>query len=162
MILSFSGTDETAAVSISPILANAAERRRPTSGRHSQAQKRLSAVNISRRVLIVGRIRELALYRAEVLRHHGYLAFTPETPEEAVAIIQGGDFDVAVLSYTLPDTTVQELAEIVRAYSPARPIIAISESRRVDRRVAPDAVVLAQQGPPALIRALRRVLRQQR
>ena len=160
MILSFSGTDETAAVPISTILAYPSGRRRSTSGRDSQAQRRVSPVDIRRRVLIVGRIRELALYRAEVLYHHGYRAFTPETQEEAIAIIQTGDFDVAVLSYTLPDTTVQELAEILRAYSPDRPIIAISESRLVDRRVAPDAVVLAQQGPAALIRALRRVLRQ--
>jgi len=111
------------------------------------------------RVLIFGRIHELALYRAEVLRDHGFNVRVPSDNKEAVKIIRHGDFDVAVLSYTLPSDTVQQIAELVRQYRPECPLIAISESGRVDRRVAPDEIVIADDGPPGLLAALRRVTR---
>src|SRR5438067_1904046 len=53
------------------------------------------------RVLLIGRIRELALYRAEVLRNVGFQVLAPDGKQEVLAAIRRGDFDVAVLSYTL-------------------------------------------------------------
>jgi CheY-like chemotaxis protein len=111
------------------------------------------------RVLLFGRIHELALYRAEVLRGRGFSVTIPNDSQEAVRIIRHGDFDIAVLSYTLPSDTVQQVAELVRQYRPECPLIAISESGRVDRRVAPDEIVIADDGPPGLLAALRRVTR---
>jgi DNA-binding response OmpR family regulator len=49
---------------------------------------------------MIGRIRELALYRAEVLRARGFEVATPESQEEAVAAVRKGTFDIAVLTYT--------------------------------------------------------------
>lgn len=121
--------------------------------------KRSGSSRDTARVLLVGLIRELALYRAEVLRHHGFLVHTPATVDQAMAIIERGDFDIAVLSYTLPTSTVEEIAEQVRDRCPDCRIVAISETDRLDRRIAPDAVALAQEGPPALLAALRHVLR---
>ena len=95
----------------------------------------------------------------ELVQMHLATVLTPETKEEATAIIQRREFDVAVLSYTLPDATVQELTDAVREHCPDCPIVAISETRRRDRRIEPEPVVLAENGPPALITALRRVLR---
>ncbi|MGI9104155.1 MAG: hypothetical protein ACR2IF_17075 [Terriglobales bacterium] len=112
----------------------------------------------SNRVLMLGHLRELALYRAEVLQHHGFRVRLPDTEDEALAIVESGDFDVAVLSYTLPDTTAQRIAESVREYCPECPIIAIVHSVREDRRIAPDAVVIADNGPGELLSALRKVL----
>ncbi|PYX08142.1 MAG: hypothetical protein DMG88_11740 [Acidobacteria bacterium] len=111
------------------------------------------------RVLLFGRIRELALYRAEVLRNRGFSVAIPHDKQETLKIIQHGDFDIAVLSYTLPSDIVQEIAESVREYCPDAPLIAISETGRVDRRVDPDETVIADDGPSALIAALRRVTR---
>lgn len=93
---------------------------RHTSQTHSNRQH-VGDGRSSNRVLIVGRIRELALYRAEVLRQHGFQVSTPKTKEEAQTIIRNGDFEVAVLSYTLPSTTVQEIAEEVREHWPVAP-----------------------------------------
>lgn len=84
---------------------------------------------------------------------------TPGTLEEAIAAIRNGGFDIAVLSYTLSNETVQELAELVREYCPNCPIIAISGNRRLDREIRPDEMVNADDGPAALIAALRRVTR---
>lgn len=147
-----------------PIVSAYLRRGKDRSRRRGERSKPRRATRESRdsaRVLIVGLIRELALYRAEVLRHHGFLVHTPATVDQAMAIIERGDFDIAVLSYTLPSTTVEEIAEQVRDRCPDCRIVAISETDRFDRRISPDAVALAREGPPALIAALRQVLRRQ-
>jgi CheY-like chemotaxis protein len=106
-----------------------------------------------------GRIRELALYRAAVLRDRGFDVATPNSREEAIAAIRNGGFDIVILTYTLSNETVQELAELLREYCPHCPLIAISANRRMDREIAPDEMVNADDGPAALLKALRRVTR---
>jgi CheY-like chemotaxis protein len=113
------------------------------------------------RVLLFSGIFEVALYRAEVLRAHGLEVRTPRTKDEAVAIIQRGEVDVMVLTYTLPSETVHELSDLVRQYCAGCHLVAISESGRVDERVEPDAVVIANEGPAALVEAIRRLRRLQ-
>lgn len=117
------------------------------------------AKKVGNRVLMVGLLRELALYRAEVLRNHGYYVSLPRTVEDAMKTIREGDFDAVILSYTLPNQVVQDLAELVRNFGPDRPIIVISDTGSADRRIAPDVVAIAQDGPRGLIDALRQVLR---
>jgi CheY-like chemotaxis protein len=130
-----------------------------TSPEGFSSERRIEGKKTRNRVMIVGRIRELALYRAEVLRHEGFQVSTPGDREEAIAIIRSGGFDIAVLSYTLPSTLVQELADEVREHCPECRIIAIADSNRIDRRINPDAVALAEEGPPALVRAVRKLSR---
>lgn len=110
------------------------------------------------RILMLGRLRELALYRAEVLRHHGFDVLAPETEEEAMSAIRQGNFDVAILSYTLPDTAVRHFAELIRQGCPDCPILAIAQTAQYDRRIEPDSVVLGDKGPGELVAALRRLL----
>jgi hypothetical protein len=109
------------------------------------------------RVMLFGRLRELALYRAEVLRMSGYDVLLPETKDEVAEILRRCALDVAVFSYTLPSTTIEELSEILRDYCPDIPLISISDRPWYDRRIAPSEVVIANEGPAALIAALRRV-----
>jgi hypothetical protein len=110
------------------------------------------------RVLLFGKHRELALYRAEVLRHSGFRVVIPRTRQEAIDAVRHGDFDAAILSYTLSADTVEELAELVRQHCPTCPLITISQERTRDPRIDPDVIVLAEDGPPALLTALRQVL----
>ncbi|HEU5231739.1 MAG TPA: response regulator [Terriglobales bacterium] len=112
-----------------------------------------------RRVLLIGKFRELALYRAEVLRMHGFRVSTPATVAAAMEAIRRREFDIVVLSYTLASDVVEELAEQVRQYCPSCPLIAISDTRSIDRKIFPDATAFAQDGPAALIAALHRVSR---
>lgn len=116
------------------------------------------AKKIGNRVLMVGRLRELALYRAEFLQQAGFAVSTPQDEVEAMRIMRRGEFDAIVLSYTLPNETVQQLADSARDYCPDCPIIAISDTSLFDRRIAPDAVAVANEGPGALLSALNRVL----
>ena len=110
-----------------------------------------------RRVLLIGKFRELALYRAEVLRMHGFRVSTPATAAAALEAIRKREFDIVVLSYTLASDVVEELAEQVRQYCPSCPLIAISDTRSIDKRILPDETAFAEDGPAALIAALRRV-----
>lgn len=145
-IPTYAGTtgDRSTRLSKSPA---AAKRQKP---QHSKS---------GRRVLLFGSFWELALYRAEVLEAHGFTVSLPRTKEEAVAAIRGGSFDIAILSYTLSDKTVEELTELIRQYCPDCPLIAISDTGRVDRRIGPDEVVIADEGPAALIAALHRAMK---
>lgn len=109
------------------------------------------------RVLLLGRMRELALYRAEVLRDRGFEVKIPEDSKEAIAEITRSAYDVAVLSYTLASDEVIQLAELVRQSCPSCPLVTISKSGHLDRMVNPDETVLADDGPSALIKVLRRL-----
>ena len=113
------------------------------------------------RVLLFSGMWEVALYRAEALRGHGLDVVTPRSKEEAVEIIRRREVDVVVLAYTLPSETVRELSDFLRQDCPGCRLIAISESGQFDQQVAPDAIVIASQGPGALIDAIRRVSRVQ-
>jgi hypothetical protein len=109
-----------------------------------------------RRVLIFGRIFELALYRAEVLRSRGYGVVTPRSKAEAVAVIEDGEFDALVLSYTLESETAEEIVELARQKCPRCPLITISDRGTADRKLRPDLVVSADDGPAGLLKALRK------
>jgi hypothetical protein len=117
--------------------------------------------NGPRRVLVFGRLFELALYRAEVLRSRGFSVLTPKTKAEAIAVIDSGEFDALVLSYTLSSETAEELIELARQKCPQCPLITISDHGSADRKLRPDLVVPASGGPAALIKALQRVFRTQ-
>jgi PleD family two-component response regulator len=106
------------------------------------------------RVLLLGRQRELALYRAEFLRNRGFEVKIPETSQQAIATITAGAYDVVVLSYTLSNEEVHSLAELVRQSCPECPLVTISTTGRQDLKVNPDATVLAEEGPSGLIGAL--------
>lgn len=125
--------------------------------RTSGKRKEVTPNPAGSRVLLFSGMWELALYRAEVLRVHGFHVLIPRTKEEAVHAIKSGDLDVAVLTYTLPNETVHELADLFREHCPGCRLVAISESNRVDRKIAPDAIVLAEEGPAGLIQTLRRL-----
>jgi len=108
-------------------------------------------------VLILGRNLELALYRAEVLRSAGHTVAIPKDKNEAIAAIHNSAFDVAIISYTLSSTTVEELAELLRQKAPQTAIISIAAHEWDDRLVEPDEIVLANDGPQALLAAVQRI-----
>lgn len=145
-----------------PAFATTDDRRKHADRKQSSPKSQESATERTRnRVLLFSGMWELVLYRAEVLRTHGFQVITPRTKEDAVHAIKCGELDVAVLTYTLPNEIVHELADLLREHCPECRLIAISDSGKVDRKIAPDATVLANQGPAGLIQALRRLQRRQ-
>lgn len=128
---------------------------RPHNGERGGTRRKMSG----NRILLLGRVRELALYRAEVLRDRGFEVKVPSGIAETIAETTRGGYDVVVISYTLSNDEVQKLAELVRQSCPDCPLVTISKTSRVDRRVDPDEIVLADDGPAALIRVLLRLRR---
>ena len=145
---------------IYPLKAASNNRRRTAPKSGSQARQGQLRSLPRNRVLMFGKIRELALYRAEVLRAHGFSVAIPDSEAEAVAAVQHGGFDVAVLTYTLSNDTVEELTELLRQHWPDCRLVTISETKYPDPKINPDANVLADDGPKALIEALRETLKQ--
>ena len=113
----------------------------------------------SRKVLLIGRIRELALYRSEFLRAKGFSVVAPSNRAEVLDVIRRGSYDIVVLTYTLSSESVLEFAEMARQHCPECPVIIITDTGNTDRRVAPDEVVVADEGPEALLAALHRVVK---
>jgi DNA-binding response OmpR family regulator len=128
--------------------------------RPSAVRKRTSGrIEKKSRVLLLGRFQELALYRAEVLRERGFDVQFSTDKERSLKLVRSAEYDVIVLSYTLSSELVERLAEEAREHCPECPLVVIASTDRLDRKIAPDAIAVADQGPPALIAALRRVLR---
>ncbi len=144
---------------IFPLEAAGNNRGRAAHKAHSQVSRGRVQSAPGNRVLMFGKIRELALYRAEVLRAHGFFVAIPDSKAEAVAAIRRADFDVAVLTYTLSSETVEELAELLRQHCPECRLVTISDTKYRDAKIEPDANVLADDGPKALIEALHETLR---
>jgi hypothetical protein len=109
-------------------------------------------------VLLYGKMRELALYRAEVLAMRGFDVIIPRNNAEAVQAILGGGFQVAVLSYTLANGTVKEMSDLIRQQCPGCPLLVISQTAEDDPHVEPDAIVQAELGPAALVDTIHRTL----
>ena len=137
------------------------KRQRPAGlrSRRQHKQKGRGAGASNHKVLLFGRVRELALYRAEVLRQKGFSVITPCDRAEAIEAVESGGLSAAILSYTLSSDVVEEMAELLKQRCPACPLIAISQTGRVDRKIGPDEIVIADQGPAALLEALDRALR---
>lgn len=111
------------------------------------------------KILLLGRLRELALYRSEFLQGKGYEVIAPTSRSETLDVIRRGAYDCAVLSYTLPNEVVLEYAQMLREHCPACPLIVITDKNLGDRSIKPDAIVVADEGPDALLSAIRQVLK---
>lgn len=132
----------------------------PGSSEPSKAKKKRAAGarGVGNRVLIVGRQRELAVYRAEFLRQEGFNVLIAQDLDEAIRVMQRGGFDALILSYTIPSREAQYLADAARDYHADCAIIAVSSSGNETSHVEPDAIAPADEGPTGLIAALKRVL----
>jgi len=144
-----------------PYVGPAKRRVASLQARRSPDGKRPTQSADANRVLLLGRIHELALYRAQVLRDRGFDVWVSTSREDALRLIRRGGFDAAVLSYTLSSDTVVELAQEIRDQHPQCPLVVIANTGYPDRKIGPDAVALAEEGPKALVEALRQVLRRQ-
>lgn len=123
-----------------------------------QRKREDDAVEALLPVLIIGNHRELTLYRKAYLEHNGIRTLTPANKADALESIVRAGFRAAVLSYTLSHDDVLEYSELIRQTCARCPIVIINRSGIDDPRVQPDAVVRAEEGPEALLSALRRVL----
>ncbi|HEX6805595.1 MAG TPA: hypothetical protein VF133_18085 [Terriglobales bacterium] len=112
-------------------------------------------------VLMLGQQLELGHYRAEFLRFHGFRVIFPESKNEAISAIRAGDFDAAIISYTLSRNTARQLAKLIKQVSPDCPMVAISRQGDRDTDFERDETVLYTDPPQSLIDALVRIGKRQ-
>jgi CheY-like chemotaxis protein len=147
--------EEPAVLNLIPIFSNKPEF---PDERETKNQRASKAKREGNRVLIVGRQRELALYRAEFLRQAGFTVLAAQDVDDAIRILQRAAFDALVLSYTLPSGDLEYLASAAHDYCSDCAVIVISNSSFGDNPVNVDAVVMADEGPIGLVSALKQVL----
>lgn len=116
-------------------------------------------LKIAMTVLMLGTQVDLGHYRAEFLQSHGIgvRVVFPESKAAALSAIRGGNFDAAILSYTLPNEIAKELVELIDQVCPDCPLIAITRQRWEDREFKPDETVLDTDPPQTLLEVLARI-----
>ena len=103
---------------------------------------------------MLGTQQELGLLRARVLEQAGMTVIFPGSKPEAETVIPTARFDLVLMSHTLSNDAALELAELARQKCPRCPIVLISDSGWHDTKVSPDATVMGNEGPEALIETL--------
>lgn len=93
-----------------------------------------------------------------MLEKEGFEVLFPKTKKEAVELIQSGNFDLLLVSYSLSSDTIEEMAELARQRCPRCPVVSISQTGWDDARIKPDATVVADEGPRPMVTAIREVL----
>jgi CheY-like chemotaxis protein len=78
-------------------------------------------------VLSVGSDAGVLDTREQILRSADYIVVSAMSVQEAVYLLQGGDFDVIVLCHTLPQKDCERLTAIVRASGSRIPILHVPE-----------------------------------
>ena len=162
LVPSFLSPLRPAGDSITPVLAPPRKLARSTARDAGSSLSKQKKDAQRTTVFLFGELRELALYRADVLESKGFQVMIPRTKAEAISAIQSGHFQIAILSYTLDSATVQELAELIRQHCPECPLVTISKNAIPDRYVVPDEVVNSELGPSGLVEAVQRVAKRRR
>ncbi|HUK46462.1 MAG TPA: hypothetical protein VLW06_02675 [Terriglobales bacterium] len=108
-------------------------------------------------ILMLGQQLELGYYRAAFLQSHGFHVIFPENKSAALAAIQAGGFDAAIISYTLPEETAKEFVGMIKQLDKDCPVVAITQKRWNGEGFEHDETVLDVDRPPALLEALIRI-----
>jgi DNA-binding response OmpR family regulator len=98
---------------------------------------------------------ETALLRAHVLRSGGFEVMLPRGTKDAIDLLRKKKFDAVVISYSMSNENVSEMTELFRENDPNSPIIAVTKGRWADLKTYVDASVNGEDGPEALIDAVR-------
>ncbi|HET9364424.1 MAG TPA: response regulator [Candidatus Angelobacter sp.] len=98
---------------------------------------------------------ETALLRMHALKGGGFEVTLPTGTKDAMGILKKKKFDAVIISYSLSDENVAEMTELFRENNPNSPIIAVTKGRWDDLKTDVDASVNGDDGPDALIDAIR-------
>jgi DNA-binding response OmpR family regulator len=98
---------------------------------------------------------ETALLRAHALRSGGFEVTLPMGTKEAIELLRKKKFDAVVISYSMSNENVAEMTELFKENDPNSSIIAITKGRWSDLKADVDATVNGEDGPEAMIDAVR-------
>ena len=124
--------------------------------RHAAGE--LLQTNRGKSLLLLSADPELSLLRQHALAHAGFSVSRAESRKEALGLLEKERFDALVVSYSMPEETIAEMAELFRAHNPNSPIVTVTKGRWQDLKIEYDAAVIGDEGPGALIEAVETVL----
>ena len=105
------------------------------------------------KVLSLGTNPELLYLRDAVLRSAGFDVLTTLDPNEGLSMIEGGQYGILLLCYSLPLPARKRLAETFRAECPHGRIVSITNEKGEPEFA--DLVVYGMDGPETLIETIR-------
>lgn len=106
-------------------------------------------------VLAVGRDPLLLETRSQVLRNAGYIVVSVQSVKDAFDQFRAGDFDLVVLCHSVSPEDRERLTYLIRAHSPATPVVLIS-AVSFSKDSSADATI--SNDPHALLAGLKEVL----
>jgi len=109
-------------------------------------------------VLLLSADPELALLRRSALAHAGFAVSRAGSRKEALQLLEKEKFDVLVISYSMSQESITEMAELFRRHNPNSPIVTVVKGKWQDLKIEFDAAVTGDEGPEALIEAVETVL----
>jgi DNA-binding response OmpR family regulator len=98
---------------------------------------------------------ETSLLRAHALRNSGFEVTLPTGAKDAIDLLRKRKFDAVVIGYSMSNENVAEMTELFKEHDPNAPIIAITKGRWADLKRDIDTSVNGEDGPEALIDAVR-------
>ena len=114
--------------------------------------------NQGKSVLLLSGDLELSLFKAHALGHAGFAVTRAESRKDAIHLMRESRFEVLVISYSLSQDALTELAGIFREQNPNAPIVGVAKGRWQDLPLEFDATVIGDEGPEELIEAVETVL----
>jgi len=79
----------------------------------------------------------------------------PNGTKDAIDLLRKKKFDAVVISYSMSDENIADITELFREKDPSAPVIAVTKGRWADLEPDADVSVDAEDGPEALIDAVR-------
>ena len=76
----------------------------------------------------------------------------------ALTLLEHEKFDVLVMSYSMSNENISEMAELFRNQNPNSPIVTVVKGRWQDLEIEFDSAVSGEEGPEALIETVETVL----
>jgi DNA-binding NtrC family response regulator len=114
--------------------------------------------NRGKTLLLLSADPELSTLRGHALSQAGFSVSRAESRKEALELLEKEKFDALVVSHSMPEENIAEMAELFRTHNPNSPIVTVAKGRWQDLKIEFDAAVIGEEGPEALIEAVETVL----
>ena len=124
--------------------------------RHAAAE--LLQPNRGKKLLLLSADAELSSLRHHILANAGFKVSRAISRKEALQLLEQEKFDVLVISHTMSQESMIEMAGIFRVQNPNSPIVTVAKGRWQDLKIEFDSSVTGDEGPEALIETIETVL----
>lgn len=124
--------------------------------RHAAAE--LLQPNRGKKLLLLSADPELASLRHHILANAGFTVARAISRKDALQLLEQEKFDALVISHSMSQESIIEMAELFRKQNPNSPIVTVAKGRWQDLKIEFDSSVTGEEGPEALIETIETAL----